>query len=88
MSPAALRRLFFWLTLLETVTLVVLVVNRLGRHNEVITSSVGPVHGILYAACIAVVLMIPKVPTRIRAMTVLPVFGAPVAWWMLRRERV
>lgn len=80
-----MRRLFDWLVIVETVTLVVLLVNIVTAHDEGITGSVGPVHGLLYVAVIIVALLIPKLPNRIRLVAAIPAIGAPLAAWMMRR---
>lgn len=85
MSASKLHRLFDWLTLAETVTLIVLLVNLATSHNEGVTSSVGPIHGMFYIGVVVVALLIPKLPNRIRAIAVIPAIGAPIAWWMMRR---
>jgi hypothetical protein len=85
MSERALRRLFDWLVIVETVTLIVLLVNLVTAHNEGVTGSVGPIHGILYVAVIIVALLIPGLSNRIRLVAAIPAVGAPLAAWMMRR---
>jgi Domain of unknown function (DUF3817) len=86
MSAAGLRRLFDWLAIAETGTLLVLLVNLVTSHNDGVTSSVGPVHGMFYIAVVIVVLLIPKLSNRIRLIAAIPAIGAPLAWWLMRRS--
>lgn len=86
MSPRAMTSTFHWLAIAETITLVVLLVNIATSHNEAITSSVGPIHGIMYLAAIVVILMIPNIPNRLRLLAAVPAIGAPLASWLLRRH--
>lgn len=85
MSAASLRRLFDWLAVAETLTLVVLLVNLATSHNEAVTSTVGPIHGIFYITVIIVVLLIPQLSNRIRLVAAIPAIGAPLAVWTMRR---
>ena len=85
MSGASLRRVFDWLTIVETVTLIVLLVNLLTAHDEDVTATVGPIHGVLYIGTIIVAMLIPRLSNRIRLIAVIPAIGAPLAAWMMRR---
>ena len=84
MSPHALRRLFDWLVVAETLTLVILLVNLVTSHNTGVTSSVGPIHGVFYITVIIVALLIPKLPYHIRLVAAIPALGAPLAAWLMR----
>ena len=86
MSGATLRRVFDWLTIIETVTLIVLIVNLMASHDEGVTATVGPIHGILYIATIIVAMLIPQLSNRIRLIAVIPAIGAPLAALMMRRS--
>jgi hypothetical protein len=61
-----------WLTLAsvgETVSLVVLVANRVTVHHPLVTSMMGPVHGFAYLATIAIAFLLPLVTgTRLLAL--------------------
>ena len=85
MSPEKLHRLFDWLTVVETVTLIALLVNLVTSHNEGVTSTVGPIHGIFYIGVVIVALLIPGLSNRIRLVAAIPAIGAPLAAWMMRR---
>ncbi len=85
MSAAKLRRLFDWLAVAETLTLIVLLVNLATSHAKGVTSTVGPIHGILYITVIIVALLIPQLPNRIRLVAAIPAVGAPLAAWLMRR---
>ena len=86
MSVRARQRLFDWLVIVETATLVVLLVNLLTAHDEGVTSTVGPIHGLLYVAVIIVALLLPGLSNRTRLIAAIPAIGAPWAAWLLRRE--
>ena len=85
MSGPQLRRLFDWLTVAETLTLIVLLVNLATSHTKGVTSTVGPIHGIFYVTVIIVALLIPQLPNRIRLVAAIPAIGAPLAVWLMRR---
>lgn len=85
MSGPTLRRVFDWLTIVETVTLLVLLVNLVTSHDEGVTATVGPIHGILYIATIIVAMLIPGLSNRTRLIAVIPAIGAPLAAWMMHR---
>lgn len=85
MSGPTLRRVFDWLTIIETVTLLVLLVNLVASHDEGVTATVGPIHGILYIATIIVAMLIPGLSNRTRLIAVIPAIGAPLAAWMMHR---
>jgi hypothetical protein len=62
----------------ETLTLVVLITNRLTVHAEPVTSVVGPLHGFAYLAVIATGLLAP-LPRRSRLLTLVPAIGGLLA---------
>jgi hypothetical protein len=69
-----------WLTIasvVETVSLVVLVVNRASAQPAV-TSTVGPLHGFAYLATVAVAFLAP-LATRTRLLTLVPGVGGLLA---------
>lgn len=75
-----------WLAIasvVETVSLVVLLVNRATVHLPAITSTMGPVHGFAYLATIATAFLLP-LATRTRLLTLIPAVGGLLA---LRRAR-
>lgn len=69
-----LRRVFW----AETATLLALVVNLATVHLPAVASAVGPVHGTLYLACIAITLLLP-VPNSARWLSAVPVVGGLLA---------
>lgn len=74
----------------ETVTLVVLLVNVVTVHAELVTGTVGPLHGGLYLLCSAAVVGMRWVrgwSWLVVALGLLPAVGALVALEALRRDR-
>jgi hypothetical protein len=62
----------------ETASLLVLVVNLATVHVPAVASVVGPVHGTLYLACIAVPLLLPM-PASARWLAAVPGVGGLLA---------
>jgi Domain of unknown function (DUF3817) len=76
-----------WLTiasLVETVSLVVLLANLATVHLPEIASATGPVHGFAYLATIATAFLLP-LRTRIRLLTLIPAIGGLLALSRARR---
>lgn len=76
-----------WLTIasvVETLSLVVLVANRASAHLPAVTSAVGPLHGFAYLATIAVAFLAP-LATRTRLLTLVPGVGGLLAVRSARR---
>ena len=70
-----------WLTIasvVEAVTLVILLVNRASVHLPAVTSAVGPLHGFAYLATIATAFLVP-LATRTRLLTLVPGVGGLLA---------
>lgn len=88
MSDRTKRLLFDWLVIVETLTLVVLLVNLVTVHDDRVTSTVGPIHGLLYVAVIIAVLLVPGLSNATRMIAAIPAVGAPWAAWRMRREPV
>lgn len=63
---------------LELVSLVVIVLNRVTIHLPAITSSGGPLHGVLYISTIALALLLPF-PRPAKWLAVLPGVGGLLA---------
>jgi Domain of unknown function (DUF3817) len=77
-----------WLTLasvVEAVSLVVLVVNRATLHHPVVTSTMGPAHGFAYLATIAIAFLLP-LATAPRLLTLVPGVGGLLALRHARRR--
>ncbi len=73
----------------ETATLVVLLVNIVTVHSELVTSTVGPLHGGLYLLCSAAVVAARWVrgwSWLLVLVGLLPAVGAVIALEKLRRE--
>jgi uncharacterized protein DUF3817 len=70
-------------SVVEAVSLVVLLVNRVSVHLPAVTSAVGPLHGFAYLATIATAFLVP-LATRTRLLTLVPGVGGLLA---LRRAR-
>jgi hypothetical protein len=70
-------------SVVETTSLVVLVVNLATVHHPLVTSTMGPVHGFAYLATIAVAFLLP-LSTGTRLLTLVPAVGGLLA---LRRAR-
>ncbi|NYF18048.1 ABC-2 type transport system ATP-binding protein [Microbacterium sp. AK009] len=70
-----------WLVLaagVEVASLAILLINRATVHLDMITSSMGPIHGFAYLATIALAALSP-IPRRAKAVAWLPVIGGLVA---------
>ncbi|WP_380169347.1 DUF3817 domain-containing protein [Jannaschia sp. R86511] len=83
------RLVLAWTAWAETATLVVLLVNVVTVHSELVTSTVGPVHGGLYLLCSAAVVAARWVrgwSWPLVLVGLLPAVGAVVALEALRRE--
>jgi hypothetical protein len=77
-----------WLTLasvVETVSLAVLVVNLATVHHPLVTSTMGPVHGFAYLATIAIAFLLP-LATATRLFTLVPGVGGLLALSRARRR--
>ena len=76
-----------WLTIasvVEAVSLAVLLGNLATVHLPAVASATGPVHGFAYLATIATAFLLP-LPTRIRLLTLIPAIGGLVACSRARR---
>jgi hypothetical protein len=77
-----------WMTvvsLVETVSLVVLLANLATVHAPQVASVMGPVHGFAYLATIATAFLLP-VDTRTRLLTLVPAIGGLLALSCARRS--
>jgi len=72
-----------WASVVETVSLAVLVANRATVHQPLVTSTMGPVHGFAYLVTIAIAFLLP-LATGTRLLTLVPGVGGLLA---LRRAR-
>lgn len=71
-------------SVLELVSLVVILTNRFTVHSPAITSSGGPIHGLLYASTILLALLLPF-PRSAKWLSAVPGFGGLLAVWRARR---
>ncbi len=70
-----------WLTVasvVEAVSLLVLVLNRASVHLPAVASAVGPLHGFAYLATIATAFLVP-LATRSRLLALVPGIGGQLA---------
>jgi len=70
-------------SVVEAVSLVVLLANRLSVHLPAVTAAVGPLHGFAYLVTVATAFLAP-LATRTRLLTLVPGVGGLLA---LRRAR-
>lgn len=71
-------------SVLELVSLVAILTNRFTIHSPAITSSGGPIHGLLYASTILLALLLPF-PRSAKWLSAVPGFGGLLAIWQARR---
>ena len=89
--PAALsglrgQRLLDALAIAETITLVVLLINLVTSHTKAVTTSIGPLHGVLYVAVIILALIDTRLDGWKRFLAIIPGLGAPALIWVLRND--
>ena len=65
-------------SVVEAVSLLVLVLNRVSVHLPAVTSAVGPLHGFAYLATIATAFLVP-LATRTRLLALVPGIGGLLA---------
>lgn len=70
-----------WVAAVESMTLLLLLVNLATVHVAAVASAVGPLHGTAYLAGIALTWTRPTT-TRARLLAIIPAVGA----WLARRE--
>jgi hypothetical protein len=63
---------------IEAMSLAVLLTNRATAHVDVITSSVGPIHGLAYLTVIGLAFTLPGLAGRTRLLGLIPVVGGLV----------
>lgn len=79
----------WWLpavAVLETISLLVLVLNLVTANDRGLAAALGPVHGTLYLLAITLT-FVQHASTRARALAFIPAVGAPLAAWQVRREQ-
>jgi ABC-2 type transport system ATP-binding protein len=68
---------------LELLSLAVILTNRITVHNPLVTSTGGPVHGLLYISTIFLALILP-IPRASKWLAAIPGIGGLVALWSTR----
>ncbi len=81
-------RLLAVAAVVEAVSLLVLLVNRLTLHLDPVTSLTGPVHGTAYLVVIGATLLLPGASRAARLLALVPGIGGALALRRLRREAV
>ncbi len=81
-------RLLAVAAVVEAVSLLVLLVNRLTLHLDPVTSLTGPVHGSAYLVVIGATLLLPGASRAARLLALVPGIGGALALRRLRREAV
>lgn len=84
MTP--LLRVLAVLSMLELVSVVVLVGNLLTVHDRSLTSALGPVHGSLYLAVAVTALLGRGLEARTRVLAVIPLLSGPLTMHRVRQE--
>lgn len=84
MTP--LLRTLAVLSVLELVSVLVLLVNLATAHVGVIARIIGPTHGALYLAVAVVALLGRGLTTKTRVCAILPVLSGPLTMVNVRRE--
>lgn len=83
-GPSPVMLLMRIVSTLELVSLVVILTNRFTVHVPVVTSTGGPVHGLLYVSTILLALILP-IPRKAKWFAVIPGVGGVLALWWARR---
>jgi hypothetical protein len=84
MTP--LLRVLAVLSMLELVSVVVLVGNLLTVHDRSLTSALGPVHGSLYLSVAVTALLGRGLEARTRVLAVIPLLSGPLTMHRVRQE--
>jgi hypothetical protein len=75
----------FVLSLAEVGTLALLLLNLAVLHVRPVAQTVGPVHGAVYLAVVAIAVFAPGLRWRDRALGFVPVIGGALAVWRMHR---
>jgi hypothetical protein len=84
MTP--LLRVLGVLSMLELVSVVVLIGNLLTVHDRSLTSALGPVHGALYLGVAVTALLGRGLEARTRLLAVIPLLSGPLTMHRVRQE--
>lgn len=66
-------------SILEVLTLAVLLGNLFTVHHPAISAVIGPLHGLAYLGVVVSVLLVEDTPTRVKVFAWIPVVGGPLA---------
>lgn len=77
-NPIAVLRVA---SVVEVLTLAILLGNLLTAHNPAISAAMGPVHGLTYLAVVVCAMLIEGLPGRVKALAWIPVVGGLLALW-------
>ena len=80
------RRLFVLAAVLEALTLVVLLSNRMLTHDAGVASAVGPVHGVSYLLLLLLAALAGHMSRRARWLSVIPGVGGLLSVLVERRR--
>lgn len=78
-------RLLGLVAVLELVSVVVLLVNLVTVHVPLITSGVGPLHGLAYVTVVVLALLVEDRPLRARLLALIPAVGGFLVLRAFRR---
>lgn len=81
------RPLLRVLSVIELVSVLVLLTNLATVHAEAVSSVMGPTHGAAYLAVIITTLIIEGAPTRARLLALVPAVGGVLALRTLEQQR-
>jgi hypothetical protein len=84
MTP--LLRVLGVLSLLELVSVLLLLGNVLTVHDEAVTALLGPAHGAMYLAVAVTALLGRGLEIRTRVLALVPVLSGPLTMRQVRRE--
>ena len=66
-------------SVLEVLTLLVLLGNLFTTHDPAVSAAIGPIHGFTYLAVVVCALLVEGTPTRVKVLAWIPVVGGLLA---------
>ncbi|MRK01898.1 hypothetical protein GEV27_10225 [Aeromicrobium sp. S22] len=81
-----LLRTLSLLSVLELISVVVLLGNAVTVHDRAVTSALGPIHGALYLAVAVTALLGRGLGTRTRVLALIPLLSGPLTMRQVWRE--
>jgi hypothetical protein len=75
------------LSILELVSVVVLLGNLATVHDEAVARALGPIHGALYLAVAVTALFGRGLATKTRVFALIPLLSGPLTMYRVRHER-